>query len=70
MDRTNYLADPEDIIDQDEARRLVRPPSEAVWARWHRLRLIPHYVMAGTRQRRYSRRELIDWIRAGAKVVA
>jgi hypothetical protein len=69
MESATNTDDPTDFIDQVEAKRIVRPPSEAVWQRWHRLRVIPHYVPAGTRQRRYSRRELLAWIRSGAKAV-
>lgn len=70
MEKTSYLDDPDDVLTADEARQLIRPPSEAVWERWHRLRIIPYYVMEGTRQRRYSKCQLLDWVRAGAKAVA
>jgi hypothetical protein len=57
----------EDLMLEDEAKDLVKPSSEGAWESWHRRRVIPHYVLPGTHQRRYRRSELVQWIESGRR---
>ena len=53
------------LLTEHEAKVLIRPPSERVWRQWHKQKIFRFYLLPGTRQRRYSRKELTAWIRSG-----
>jgi hypothetical protein len=57
----------DEMMIEDEAKDLIRPSSESAWEKWHKRQLIPHYIIPGTKQRRYLRSELEEWVEKGKR---
>lgn len=69
-DAAKYPLDADDLIEEDEARRLAGEPALATWRRWHRDHTIAWWVAPGTRRRRYSRAWILAWLRSGGRGAA
>lgn len=65
-----FPLDTDDLIEEEEARRVTRCRSDRTWESWHERQLLSWYVPPGTNKRLYSCAQLLEWIRSGARGTA